>query len=566
MQNNSTYNDAGRESGWLNTLKVFGILWALMFVLYFPAAKAGFVTDFTGWLDQVKNHGFWEYINRSNFKVTSLYQVTQFNTYIFYKLFGIHAWMWHLLFITLHVTNCCLLFTLCSRLLFDAGVKNGKTIAFTGVLLFCVSPYISEVIVWEPSFHFLQGLLFILLILFWVQRYIHTANKKYAWWAGIVYLLSTHTLEVFYITPWLVLSLGLFYRFSPICRKRMFLNILLLFVLPEIVMFCLRLVEFRVLYGGWVSRIGTDAVANAPLTGLGKPVKYLFHLLCLGRFFGQDTKQAVYKFCDSTLCMDVFYSIAAIILTYIVAGFRNMGGKGRVASLLFIWVAVSLLLLLPLWFGDILLVMYDRYTYFTCAFLYMMLAVIAAFITLQYVRIGIISVYALANLRFAIQVSRYWGKSYKVDHGLLYNLPDAGNKIIVLLNLPESMHGVPMIGSEKESEYKFMHNLLLPDRQFSNTVYDGLSYNMLTPDDGAHATVLNDSTVRVTLNQWGTWWWYGGQGGFSYENDDYKLNMIDGGHMYELTMKKPASQYELLYQVGDKWKVVDMSKKGVDLY
>ena len=66
---------------------VFFSLWALMFILYFPAAKAGFVTDFTGWLNQVKNHGFWEYINRSNFKATSLYQVTQFNTYIFYKLF-----------------------------------------------------------------------------------------------------------------------------------------------------------------------------------------------------------------------------------------------------------------------------------------------------------------------------------------------------------------------------------------------------------------------------------------------------------------------------------------------
>ena len=534
-----------------------------MFVLYYPAAKAGFVTDFTGWLDQVKNHSFGEYINRTNFKAVSLYQVTQFNTYIFYKLFGINAWLWHLLFITLHVISCSLLFPLLYRLLDDSGVKAGRTISFMGVSLFCVSPYISEVIAWEPAFHFLQGLLFILLVLVWVQKYLHTGNKKYAWWAGIVYLLSTHTLEVFYITPWLVLSLGLFYRSSTI-DKGMFGKILLLFFVPELIMFCLRLVEFRVLYGGWVSRIGSDDAMAAPVTGLGKPAKYLFHLLCMGKFFHDNVKLHVYKFCDSLKCIIPFYTIVGLIGIYIIARFRSMAGKARVACLLFAWVMITLVLLIPLPFVDILLVLCDRYTYFAGAFLYMLLSVLAAFITMQYIRMGILALFALVNLRFAIQVSRYWGKAYKIDNSLLTNLPDADNKIIVLLNLPESMHGIPMIGAETESEYKLMHNLLLPDKKIENTVYDGLSFNMITPGDGAHTTVLNDSMVRVTLNQWGTWWWYNGLGGHSYENADYRLKMIDGGRYYELTMKKPASQYLLLYEVGDKWKVVDMSRQKVE--
>jgi len=536
-----------------------------MFALYYPAAKAGFVTDFTGWLDQVQNHSFSEYINRSNFKVHSLYQVTQFNTWIFYKLFGINHWLWHLLFITLHVINATLLFVLCFRLLDDAGVKGSQSISFTGALLFSVSPYISEVIVWMPAFHFLQGLLFILLILVWIQKYIYTGNKKYALWAGLVYLLSTHTLEVFYITPWLVLSLAVFY-YKQVKEKKVFKEILLLFFLPELLMFCFRLVEFRVIYGGWVSRIGTDALANAPLNGLGKPAKYLFRLLFLGRFFPLDTCRAVYNFCDSAKGIISFYVIMAVICLYIALRFRNIAGKARVVCLLFIWVIITFALLVPLPFADILLVLCDRYTYFTGAFLYMLLSVLAAFITVQYIRVGIISLYALANLRYAIQVSRFWGKAGNVDNALLNNLPDAGNKIIVLLNLPESMHGIPMIGAETESEYKLSHNLLLPGKKIENTVYDGLSYNMVTPGDGAHVTVLNDSMVRVTLNQWGTWWWYNGLGGHSYDNPVYYLNMIDGGHYYELTLKKPANQYLLLYQVGDKWKTVDMNMQHVDLY
>ena len=564
MQNDNPYighlrTETAQQKKWCG---VFGILWALMFILYLPAAKAGFVTDFTGWLNQVKNHGFWEYINRSNFKATSLYQVTQFVTWIFYQLFGIHAWLWHLLFITLHVINATLLFSLCRGILDDVGVKNSREISFTGVVLFCISPYLSEVVVWEPSFHFLQGLLMILVILVWVRKYLRTANSKYAWWAAIVYLLSTHTLEVFYITPWLVLTLALFYRDD--VGKGLFAKVLLLFFLPELIMFCLRLVEFKVIYGGWVSRIGTDAAMAAPLTGLGKPAKYLFHLLLLGRFFGHETKEKVYAFCDSAKGIVAFYGIVVVVLGYIVYRFRVMSGKGRVASLLFVWMLVTLVLLLPLWFGDLLLVIFDRYTYFTGAFFYMLLAVLAGFIAMRYVRWGLLGIYALANLRFAILVSRYWGKSCRVDHGLLYHLPGAGDKIIVLLNLPESMHGVPMIGAEKDSEYKLMHNLLLPGKMINNKTYDGLSYNMETPEDGAHTLVINDSMVRVTLNQWGTWWWYEGKGGHSYENEDYKLNMIDGGHFYELTMKQPASRYELLYQVGDHWHVVDMGKKGVD--
>jgi hypothetical protein len=543
---------------------VFCILWVLMFLLYLPAASAGFVTDFTGWLDQIKNHGFWEYINRSNFKATSLYQVTQFITWIFYQLFGIHAWLWHLLFITLHVINATLLFTLCWGLLDDVGVNNSREISFTGVVLFCISPYLSEVVVWEPSFHFLQGLLMILLILVWVRKYLQTGSIKYAWWAGVVYLLSTHTLEVFYITPWLVLMLALFYRIGAGAEKKLFVKVLLLFFVPELIMFCLRLVEFKVLYGGWVSRIGADAAMAGPLTGMGKPAKYLFHLLFLGRFFGHEAKEKVYAFCDSAKGIVAFYSIVVIICGFIAYRFKGMGGKGKVAGLLFVWMLITFVLLLPLWFGDLLLVIFDRYTYFTGAFFYMLLAVLAGFITMQYVRWGVLGTYTLANLRFAILVSRYWGKSCKVDHGLLYHLPDPSDKIIVLLNLPESLHGVPMIGSEKESEYKLMHNLLLPENAISNKVYDGLSYNMETPEDGAHTLVLNDSMVRVTLNQWGTWWWYEGQGGRSYENEDYRLNMIDGGHFYELTMKQPASRYLLLYQVGNAWHTVDMNKRGAD--
>jgi hypothetical protein len=543
---------------------LFCVAWCFLFVLYFPAAKAGFVTDFTGWLDQVKNHGFAEYINRTNFQARSLYQFTQLLTYIFYKLFGIHPWLWHLLFITMHAVNVCLAYLFYYRLLADAGVVNVNRITLTGALLYCVSPYMSEAIVWEPAFHFLTGLMMILAILLLTQKFVHEHASKHAWIALVIYLLSTLSLEVFYITPLLVLALAIFYHFAlPAgndalkCTGRYFL-------LPMLFLFIVRLLVFQAVYGSWVSRIGSGTVTELNLTSLGKPAKYLFHLLLAGRFWPHDMRQQVYSFCDSMAGIALFYGAVVFVSVVIILRLRKMDGKAKVASLLFGYVLITLSLLIPVWFSDMLLVLFDRYVYFTAPFFYMLLAVGINAIPRRNLRILFVLVFTLVNLRFAILVSRYWGKSARVIHGLLANMPQAGNKIILLLNLPESLNGVAMIGSEKESEYKLMHNLLLPEKQISNTVYDVLSYNMTTPADGAHATVINDSTVKVTLNQWGTWWWYEGKGGHSYENDDYRLNLIDAGHLYELTLKKPADQYLLLYEKGDEWKAVDMNKKNAD--
>lgn len=539
---------------------LFGAIWVLLFVLYYPAAKAGFVTDFTGWLDQVKNHAFREYINRSNFHAVSMYQFTQLLTYIYYKVFGINPWAWHLLFITLHTVNACLLYSFTYRLLSDTGVAKSSLILVTGVLLFCITPYLSEVIVWEPSFHFLTGLLFILLILRCVQEYVSGGSVNYVWAALLIYFFSLFTLEVFYITPWLVLALAFFYRHNSSADNK----VVRYFFVPMLALFALRLAAFYALYGSVISRIGSNTVATLHFSSFGKPAKYLFHLLLVGRFWSHDTRQTVYDFCDSTAGIVLFYAVVVIIAAFIIVRFKSMNGKAKVSSLLFVYTLVTLALLVPVWFSESLLVLFDRYTYFTAAFFYMLLAVLISCIPWKIVRLSVIGLFALVNLRYAIMVSRYWGKSEKVISGLLHNIPEGGNKTTILLNLPESLNGTAMIGAEKNSEYKLMHDLLIPDHLLKNTVYDAMAYNMSTPTDGACVMVMNDSLLHVTLNQWGTWWWFEGKGGYSYETSDYKLNLVDAGHWYELILKKPADQYQLLYQVGDQWKTVDMSKRNVD--
>jgi hypothetical protein len=194
----------------------------------------------------------------------------------------------------------------------------------------------------------------------------------------------------------------------------------------------------------------------------------------------------------------------------------------------------------------------------------MLVAVLLSYISVNIVRAGLITFFALCNWRYAVMTSRYWGKSEHIITNLLTTVPRAEGKVMVLLNLPECFNGTPMIGGDKESEFKLMHNLLFPGKKLTNEVYDAMAYNMLLPTDGAHVTVVNDNVLRVTLNQWGTWWWYAGQGGTGYENAAYKLDLKDPGHYYELTLKRPVQDYLLLYAVGDTWKIADMTNKSGD--
>lgn len=543
---------------------VFCVLWLTLFVLYLPAANAGFVSDFTGWLQHIKGDSFLDYINLKAFKLRSLYQFTQFSTYVLYKILGTSTWGWHIVHITLQALNSVLLYQLFKKLFDDSGIQKADIIALTGSLLFCITPYISEVVVWESAFHYLQGVLLIALVLVWVQKYQHSQQQRYIWYSGIVFFLSTFSLEIFYLTPWLVLSMALYYRIGLQYDKVIFKKVLINFFLIEIVLFLLHLVLYHAVYGQWIAHIGEKAIANQTFSNmLSRPLKYCFHIFFMGRFFPTELKEKIYTLCASAKVMMVFYTIVGIISIYIIARFPKMKAKPKALSLIFVYMCMALAILSAVWFIDSFLLVGDRYTYIFDAFAYFFIALILSCIPVMLLHLVILTLFTLINLRYTIQLNRYWMKSERIINSLNTHMPYAANKVIVLLNLPQCMHGIPMITATKEGEYKLMHDLLYTPA-INNIVFDGAAYNMITPTDGAHVTVVNDTLMKVTLNQWGTWWWYEGLGALSYENEYYKIRMVDPGHWYEMVLKQDPNKYQLLYQVGDQWKVVDWSKKNVD--
>ena len=180
---------------------VFAACWMLLFVLYLPAANAGWVSDTLGWLDAVRHQSFVHFVQRSGMGVHSFYQTTQVVTWLLYQAFGAHKWAWHILHISLQALNAALLFAIIKRVFADSALRNAASAGWITVLLFCSAPHLSEVIVWEAAFHYLQGMLFQLAVVILMLRALREWNSGEALLALFVMLLSAASLEVHYLTP-----------------------------------------------------------------------------------------------------------------------------------------------------------------------------------------------------------------------------------------------------------------------------------------------------------------------------------------------------------------------------
>jgi len=543
-------------------LLVFGVLWVVVFLVYLKASQGGWVSDDVELLYRLRHGSFWDFIN-AKLSRGNLYHFSWTAFYIAYSLFHLHTFLWYMLFVSFHAANATLIYSICTRLFEKSGVKHSVAIAGGGTLLFCICPHISEVLIWKAAFHYLHSMFNMLCVVYCVQKFFDTSKSKYAWIAGIIFLISSFSHEFFYLTPFFVLTTVLYYRYVLGYERAVFNKAIRWFFLPLCAIIIVHQLLLLVNTGTFTYRLEAETQQSG-INFFRKPPLYFFHTIFFGRFFPYDSTRWVYAFFSSPMGIAAFYGIALISLIIIVMRFRQMENRNKIFILICCWMGACIALVCPMWLPDNMLILFDRYTYYMLPFIYILLMFLLVHLPRR-IAVGIFAIYAFINVYFTNQVATYWQYSAHLTNKLEHALPPCGDKTVLLLNLPEYMNGAPVLGPWWHFSFKQTYNLL-NEQQINNPMYDVVSYNMISPTDGAHVMVVNDSTIHVTLNQFGTWWWANLTGAYSYSNNDYRFNLIDPGHWYELTLRHPAAQYVLLYEAGDQWKVVDMNKNGKDQY
>lgn len=542
-------------------IRLFMFFWLLLFVVYLPAWQAGFVSDFTGWLYDLRQSTFIEHINRSHFKVKSLYQFTQLVTWFFYQLFACNHFLWHCLHVTLHAVNVFLLFTISSTLFQQDNQSTFRLPLFAASILYCISPSLSEVIVWEASFHYLLGFFMLLAILRMLQLYLLTQRKLWLWLIFITYLLSTFSIELFYVTPFCVLGLILLQKSKAIIDPRKCKQTIRLIFLPQVALLFFHFVLVKINYGFWLPHIGAETVTDTDINILlSKPLKLIFHLLFLGRFFAQNFRDMVYLKCESYLFVLLFYTI---ILSIVLLGFKRLKSEGSNLLFLTFWSVLCVGLIIPLWFPQSYWVVYDRYAYFSMGLIFIVVSILLNSLLPRYVTPFLFVVFAMVNLLATYKVNKKWADTAKLTHQLMNSLPEQSSQKVLLLNMPHFMNGIYMIQANQHNEAQLIRNLLYQP-QINYELIDVCANNIVSVNDGVHVKVLNDTMVQVILNQWGTWYWFEDRGATDYEHLYFSRKMHD--NTYILTLKGNPKDYKLLYQVGNKWKEVQMSNKENEQY
>lgn len=531
---------------------VFAAFWLALFALYLPAATAGWVSDTLGWLEALRTQGFWDFIARKGFSVPSYYQLTQAVTWLLYQIFGANAGAWHLLQVSLHALNATLLFTLLRGLFRDAGLRHPQRPALLAAALFCLSPAVSEVIVWEAAFHFLQGMLLLLVQMQLLRRQLHRPSAARALLACLLFALSLFSLEYFYLVPLLNAGLCLFYAVALHWENGAMRKAWRGIVIPQAALLMLYLFSLQIFAKTSTGRLGNEWTKLPIRSFLVKAPEYVFHLFG-GRFLPQGWRNAAYAIAASYPGAALFYGLIGVLLLLVVFRFKKMGRIAQLMSLLFLWLLAGLTLESPLWFPQRLLIVGDRYLYLLLPPFCTIVALALEKMCVGKFRWALFALMLLPGAVLTFFLNEIWNHSQRMTQQLQQGLSDAPGKITILLNNPASLNGALMIGAGSDGEARLMHNLLYQP-PIRGVMYDAPAQNLLSTGDRIRIEALDAQSIRVSLTRPGAFWQFSTDIAHSFRTPDFSVKVEDADCCYVLHLARPAAQYRLLYQQGGLWR------------
>ena len=303
---------------------------------------------------------------------------------------------------------------------------------------------------------------------------------------------------------------------------------------------------FRMLYAQPVPHILTFHFSQLG-DWLRKPAKYIFNLFFWGRYWPEGIKKILYPVLNSHLFLGLFWSVAALVSLLL---FRR---RKQVLNSIWLlptgyWLA-ALVLVTPLYFQDAGLVDFDRYAYF-------MLPAAGALLGLFINRFGMRWKLAVGAVAFSVFSLVYtvqlWQQANRLSNTMLATIPPpVAGEITLLLNLPNALRGVPVVGMSPEGEAALMRKYVLGN-SFPGILLEPSACDLLTVKDSVRVARTGLQTLQVTaLN--GQGWWSGGVLSTDWENNYFAVHFEPHRSAYELQLKLPAGRYQLLLWKEGRW-------------
>ncbi|MFN0016486.1 MAG: hypothetical protein ACKVU2_18245 [Saprospiraceae bacterium] len=521
-------------------------------VVYWPTRNAGFVMDWLGWQYAYDREG-WAGVPGS-FGYPGLHPVLHLGNYALYWLFGAYNSIWYWFFAGLHGLNAALLARLALRLPLNATPATRLTIGLGTAVLFLLSPYTAEVVVWRVCLHYLLALLFALLAMHRVLDYLAAPNKQFWWQIQLLVLLALFTFEWSLVIPVLLLALVLAYFFSK--KTLPPLAVLRNLFAPQVGLWAFYFLLNKIRIGDWVGHYGAETHLNFdPQYIAANMLRYTVKHFAFARDWVHDVKTPLFEGLAGGW---TFWLGTGIVLAAAAAWlffFRRLNSRLQWAGATFVWFFVALLPVSNLFFYSLQYSENDRYGYFASGFGWLGLVLLLSFLNKIHFRAALI-VLALLSGKFLLNINQCWIECEKISASLVEDFRWYDRDEVVILASPDNYQGVFMFRIIGQIN-GFNEALELRRRKpFKGAMWEVVQFNVIQPDYAISAE--KDSTgmlYKIGFRQDGNWWWRNGIGALDYENEryDFKLKQWHA----EIKLKEKRANTAVIYPVGGKWHEVE---------
>jgi hypothetical protein len=444
---------------------------------------------------------------------------------LIYSICGIDTLRWFLVFSFMHAINTLLLSTFFDKLLraLDFPRVTSGRIALSASLLFLLSPYHSENIIWGATSHYFFTFFLLLMICHGCIKYLQGFSTK----AGLVFMHLTFafalvTLEISFLFPVVLGMLFLLFYINNktnVPLRSYFLKLLL----PQIALIVLYFLCLKWKFGYWIpyGREGKDAIVplSYMITTLAQHLMKLFGFI---HFTAYTTRASVYE-----LAVHWKESLAVLLLLFAVLSFRFWKQSKAHMRVFWFFAMTGIIFFAPfirVYFMYLFPIENNRYSYFASAFL------LPAFTLFLYsfpskIRNVVYVIVVGLFLYFIVPTVKSYQQAARLHSKYLNQFPDTITGRMFILNVPYNCSNAYVF---REAPRLTMALQILRQKDFENRLHPVAWYNAQTVSDAFAAARISENTYVIQQKTPGSWWMYEHLGATNYENDLYRFETGEG--------------------------------------
>ena len=526
----------------------------LLFAIYGPLARAGFVVDYIGWKERVEAGGFVGALTTYGFPAhLPLYALFMWG---FEKLRLVSPWL-------VEATLCLLggiAAASLARLVATEVARCGSTAPLlTGVLaglLWAVAPGGTELFVLKVCPHYLLSGIYWTAGLYHFGRYLDRARRRDLVLVLVLQALGLVSLELAYGYPLALVAFGLWRLAVPAAHRPAWRR-LAVAVLGSLGLVALHLAATRLTYGAWVGHYGAEVATALPVAEvLAAPWRWLARALLYARYWSYDARVALASALATPVCLLALYAAAALAAAVVAR--QRIRGRRSASHAVVLWGALAGIAaapVAPMYFFDLQWVEGDR-----LGALLTMFAVAAASTALGLLGRGGLLVGGGALLTCSGYLLsgpwRAWATADSVIDGLAASArawreanphPDT----VLLVGYVGNVRGAYALSDLQPRRSGLGSHL----EAFYGEVdwpyfIEVAQFNQQTLADSVNQEWGNDR-LYVSLGAPGAWWWRKQLGLTSYADTVHRLRVDKYEHHFEIHFDDPSRPpLPAWYQVG----------------